>query len=74
MRNIRIIRNRIRCNHCGTIIESESVHDFKMCPCQKVYIDGGNHYLRRGFTVSKDDYTEMSVVEEHDNDIDSRKA
>lgn len=26
---------------CGTTIESKSTHDFKMCPCGSVGIDGG---------------------------------
>lgn len=43
----KIIRNRIKCKHCGDIIESISVHDFKFCSCGKVAIDGGKHYLKR---------------------------
>ena len=59
----RIIRNRIRCKHCGDIIESETVHDFKYCSCGTVYVDGGHDYLRRGYINSSDDYEELSEVE-----------
>ena len=43
----KIIINKIKCKHCGDIIESTSIHDFKFCSCGKVAIDGGKHYLRR---------------------------
>ena len=43
----KILRNRIKCKHCGDIIESTSVHDFKLCSCGKVAIDGGICYLKR---------------------------
>lgn len=39
---IKIIRNKIKCKHCGEVIESESRHDFKFCACGKVAIDGGH--------------------------------
>lgn len=55
-----ILHNRIKCNHCGDIIESYDVHDFKYCKCQKVFVDGGHEYLRRGFTTSPDDFTDMT--------------
>ena len=29
----RIIRNAIRCEKCGDIIESKTIHDFKCCSC-----------------------------------------
>lgn len=32
----KIIRNRIKCNHCKDIIESTYRHDFKWCKCGKV--------------------------------------
>ena len=49
MRNIEseIISNKIRCRHCGDVIESLHVHDFKWCKCGKVAVDGGRHYLKR---------------------------
>lgn len=55
-----ILRNRIKCNHCGEIIESEYRHDFKQCSCGAVCVDGGKSCLRRCFTTSPEDYTELS--------------
>ena len=60
----KILHNKIRCNHCGDVIESEYRHDFKPCRCSLVYVDGGHDYLRRGFTYSPADYTELSEVEQ----------
>ena len=55
-----IVRNRIKCNTCGQIIESYSVHDFKFCECESCAVDGGHDYLRRlGYEGS---YTEMSII------------
>jgi hypothetical protein len=44
-----LLRNRIKCKHCGDIIESTHVHDFKYCKCGKVFVDGGREYCRYGF-------------------------
>lgn len=63
----KIIRNIIRCKHCGDIIESVSVHDFKFCSCGSVAVDGGHDNLRRLFLTSPDDdYEDLSVVESED--------
>ncbi len=60
--NRRIIRNAIKCNTCGDIIESVYTHDFKTCSCGRVSVDGGHDYLRRCFKESQDDYTDLSEV------------
>lgn len=58
----KIIENKIKCKHCGDIIESTHVHDYKMCKCGKVAVDGGTYYLRRSFPTSPEvDYEELSV-------------
>lgn len=44
-----IITNKIKCNYCGDIIESKTVHDYKQCKCGKVSVDGGHYYLSRNF-------------------------
>ena len=59
----RIVRNRIRCKHCGDVIESETVHDLKYCSCGTVFVDGGHDYLRRGYLNSNNDYEELSEEE-----------
>lgn len=56
----KIIRNAIKCKHCGDIIESTSRHHFVVCSCGCCSVDGGRDYLRRGFKYSKDeDYQEL---------------
>lgn len=39
--------NKIQCKKCGDVIESKTVHDYRMCSCGAVAVDGGHDYLRR---------------------------
>lgn len=58
---MRITRNAIQCKHCGDVIESYSVHDFKYCSCESCAVDGGHEYLRRCFKNSpEEDIIELS--------------
>ena len=57
----KIIKNCIKCKHCGDVIESETTHDFKFCSCGKVAIDGGKCYLKR--TGNPNDWEELSKIE-----------
>lgn len=59
-------RNAIKCNHCGDVIESTSVHDFKWCSCKMVAVDGGKAYTRRLFTNSLEDFEELSEWEDEE--------
>lgn len=43
-----IIRNSAKCLICDTEIESVHRHDFKVCPCGNLFVDGGKSYIRRG--------------------------
>lgn len=56
----KILKNAIKCKHCGDIIESTWEHDFKFCSCKSVAVDGGHTYLKRCFKDSEDDYEELS--------------
>lgn len=47
--DVKIITNKIQCKHCGDIIESTRVHDYKKCKCGKVSVDGGKEYMSRNF-------------------------
>lgn len=60
MKHQKIYSNKIRCNHCGDIIESMSVHDFKTCSCGTVSVDGGKSYLKRSFKNSPNDFEDLS--------------
>lgn len=39
--------NRARCRKCGDVIVSRFRHDFVMCECGSIAVDGGNDYMRR---------------------------
>lgn len=60
----RILSNKIKCNHCGDVIESKSVHDYRECGCGTVAVDGGREYLRRCYKNSPNDYHDLSVYAE----------
>lgn len=57
---IKIIKNAIKCNHCGYVIESTHRHQFVTCSCGCCSVDGGLDYLRRCFKNSQEDYTDLS--------------
>lgn len=61
-----IIRNAIKCNECGTIIESKHRHDFVYCSCptdspHRCAVDGGTDYMKR---TGNGNWEEMSEVSE----------
>lgn len=56
-----ILKNAIKCNICGDIIESKHRNDFVTCKCGSCSVDGGHDYLRRGFS-SKACYTELAEI------------
>lgn len=60
--------NKIRCKHCGDIIESKHVHDYVMCSCERVAVDGGLEYARRCAMDIKHDFEELSEWEDVDED------
>jgi len=37
----KIIKNSIKCKHCGDIIISKNTHDFVTCKCGCCSVDGG---------------------------------
>jgi len=43
-----ITRSRAMCMTCLDVIESKHRHDFKYCKCSKIFLDGGNEYVRYG--------------------------
>ena len=58
MDNERITRNAAQCANCYDIVESKHRHDFVMCKCGAVGVDGGLAYLRR-VTNGTDSLIEM---------------
>ena len=63
MEEKKLIKNAIKCNHCGDVIESKYTHDFVTCSCGTVSVDGGSEYARRCFKNSIDDFTDMCEYE-----------
>lgn len=59
-----IVKNVIRCKHCGDVIESKHVHDFVSCSCGACAVDGGHDYLRRcGYPAEYEDLSEYKEIE-----------
>lgn len=50
----KIVRNRCQCTACLDIIESKHRHDFVSCKCGRIFTDGGQDYIRRGFVNTTD--------------------
>jgi len=59
---MRIKHNRAKCLLCGDVVESVTVHDFRSCSCEAMFVDGGRSYIRRGgdlnMVESMDEYYE----------------
>lgn len=65
----KIIKNVIRCKHCGNIIESIRVHDFKFCECGSCAVDGGHDYLHRCYKTNPEtDFEDLSEIIEVSNE------
>lgn len=69
MKKLKIYKNAIKCNLCGDIVESKSVHDYVPCSCGACAADGGKEYLRRT-APSRDSFTELAEYEEVEYDED----
>jgi hypothetical protein len=64
----KILKNAIKCVHCGDVIESRYTHEFVTCSCGRCSADGGHEYLKR--VGNAKDYIEMSEVDELEADSD----
>jgi len=49
-----ILLNMAQCRICKDIIYSKNRYDFRRCSCERIFIDGGSDYMRRGFTEYSD--------------------
>lgn len=43
----RLVRNAAECRRCGEVVESRHRHDFRVCRCGLIAVDGGLDYARR---------------------------
>ena len=49
----------LKCKKCGDIIYSKSRHDFVLCQCESVAVDGGNDYFK--ISGNENDYEILSI-------------
>ena len=60
-----IKHNKAKCLKCGETLESETVHDFRICSCGNLCVDGGKEYIRRiSNTCEWEDLSEFEEEEE----------
>ncbi len=57
----KIITNKAKCLICNEILESKDIHDYKICKCGNLSIDGGKYYLKRSAN-NPDKVEELSIV------------
>jgi len=52
--------SKIRAKCCDTLLESKHRHDLVVCKCEKVFLDGGNDYMRLGYPPGpRDEHVEV---------------
>lgn len=63
------MNTKMKCSNCGDIIESKHRHDFVMCSCGGLFVDGGSHYFRAG-----GDYVFTSeILDDPSNQLDGEQ-
>ncbi len=59
------MRNRAKCKLCGDIIESAHRHDYQICSCEEIGVDGGNDYHK----CSAKDWANFIRIDDDGNEI-----
>lgn len=59
-------RNRAKCRLCGDVIESKHRHDFVVCKCGSIFIDGGQDYCRCGTLKEGVSFNDILEVEDEE--------
>ncbi|MGX0616702.1 hypothetical protein ACUW6C_001520 [Staphylococcus hominis] len=49
----KIISNLAKCKTYDDVIESKHTHDYVMCQCGAIFLDGGKEYQRYGWWPEK---------------------
>lgn len=60
-----IHKNAIKCDECGSVVESKTRHDYVSCACGAISVDGGHDYLRRVIKPGAS-YTDLSETEDNE--------
>jgi hypothetical protein len=55
-----IFENKAKCLKCGEIIISKNVHNYAICKCGNLAVDGGSWYCKRVYK-KENSYKEMSI-------------
>ena len=55
---------KVKCKHCGDIIESKYDGDWVKCSCGKIYVDETKYYCRIG-----GNFEDWEIVKEDNKDI-----
>lgn len=59
------MRNRAKCKVCGDVLESFHRHDYVVCKCEEISIDGGLDYLH----ASAKNFDNFLRIDEDDSEI-----
>lgn len=59
---------KVKCTHCGDIIESDGRGKFVMCSCGKCYVDETPYYWRIGGNQG-----DFEIIKEDQNERDTNK-
>lgn len=54
-----IYSNAAKCLECNTVVRSKNRHDFTMCPCGALAVDGGSWYAKR---MTNGEYEELAEI------------
>lgn len=63
---VEIVKNSAMCKDCKDILTSRYRHDFQMCSCGNLAVDGGHDYIKRSVKDS-DRIIDLSKVIHHEN-------
>ena len=61
-----------KCLKCGDIIESRHTHDYVMCSCGNLAVDGGKDYCKRSFRDGENSWIDLSQTVESEDDFDGK--
>lgn len=63
-----IRRNSAKCEECNTEIVSRHRHDYVVCSCGAVAVDGGRDYLKRSVKPTAK-WVDTSIIDEEPEDV-----
>ncbi len=61
----KLYKNSATCLKCNTTLDSKHVHDYQVCKCGNLMVDGGLDYIKRGYKLPYQD-TIKDMIEYYD--------